>query len=29
MKLDDLSREEPYEKVWSKLGVELSAQFGI
>jgi biotin operon repressor len=29
MKLDDLSREELYEKVWSKSGVKLSAEFGI
>jgi hypothetical protein len=29
MKLDDLSREELYEKVWSKSGIKLSAEFGI
>lgn len=29
MKLDDLSREELYEKVWSKPGVKLSEEFGI
>ena len=29
MKLDDLRREQLYEKVWSKSGVKLSAEFGI